>query len=511
MKQSNFLTQKVLSKSAAFSLPFLQKALLSKTMRSKVIAKFEKQIFDRYKKSDLPCLPDRVRQDKIDMARALLASANRALDRNLVSPKVLHRLLETFLCNVLLGQDEGSRAETIVKFSKRHAGKLPPSVIVISPTKGCNLYCVGCYANSGPEREHLPWDIFNRIISEARDLWGLHFITISGGEPLTYRSQGKDLIDAARNHSDCFFMMYTNGTLIDKTVVERLADTGNLIPAISLEGFEARTDERRGRGVFQRVLSAMSLLRNAGVPFGISLTATRHNAFEILSDDFINFCFDQQQASFGWLFQYMPIGRCSTLDLQVTPEQRLWMWQRTWQIIRERHIMLADFWNCGTVADGCIAAGQSRGGGYLYIDWNGKIMPCAFVPYAAGNIHDIYRCGGTLDDVYELPYLQAIRQWQWDYALGKEQPEKCGNLLLPCSLRDNYATGRELIDKYHPEPEDEAAAEALADDTYYHGMVAYDEELRRVFDPVWEEEYVHNTPKRSLVSQPQDHCAGVAL
>jgi hypothetical protein len=255
-----------------------------------------------------------------------------------------------------------------------------------------------------------------------------------------------------------------------------------------VEGFERRTDERRGKGVFQRILAAMANLRQAGMPFGISLTGTRYNAEEILSDEFINFFFKEQQAVFGWLFQYMPIGRSYTLELLVTPEQRLWMWRRTWQIIRERHIMLADFWNCGTVSDGCIAA--ARHGGYFYIDWNGKVMPCVFVPYSAANIHEIYRTGGTLDDIYDLPYFQAIRRWQWDYALGKERPEEHGNWLVPCSLRDHYGVGRALIDRYHADPEDKAAADALRDGNYHERMMAYDEALYKLLDPVWKQEYL---------------------
>jgi hypothetical protein len=188
----------------------------------------------------------------------------------------------------------------------------------------------------------------------------------------------------------------------------------------------------------------------------------------------------------------MPIGRAYTMDLLVTPEQRLWMWRRTWRIIRERQILLADFWNCGTVSEGCIAAGAP--GGYLYIDWNGKVMPCVFVPYAAGDIREVYRQGGTLDDVYELPYFRAIRRWQFEYGLGKQRPEEHSNWLLPCSLRDHYAMGRGLIDAYHPQPEDAAAAEALHDEAYRQRFVQYDRELEDQFGHIWEEEYLNESP-----------------
>lgn len=188
------------------------------------------------------------------------------------------------------------------------------------------------------------------------------FWSSAAGNRLAYRSEGKGILEAAEKHPDVFFMMYTNGTLITEAVAGRMAALGNLSPAISLEGWRERTDERRGPGVFDKVLAAMDRLRRAGVPFGISLTATRHNAEEILSDEFMDFLFEQQGALYGWIFHYMPIGRSFTLDLMPTPEQRAWMWQRVWQIIRERHTFLSDFWNHATLSFGCVAGGHTRGG-----------------------------------------------------------------------------------------------------------------------------------------------------
>lgn len=74
--------------------------------------------------------------------------------------------------------------------------------------------------------------------------------------------------------------------------------------------------------------------------------------------------------------------------------------------------MYADFWNGDTVTEGCIAAGR----GYFHIDWNGRLLLCVFAPYAAADIHAVYESGGTLDDIYNLPYFRAIRQWRSDYS-----------------------------------------------------------------------------------------------
>jgi len=233
-----------------------------------------------------------------------------------------------------------------------------------------------------------------------------------------------------------------------------------------------------------QALAAMARLRQAGVPFGVSLTATRHNAEEILSDEFIDFCFEEQGALYGWLFHYMPIGRSFTLDLMPTPEQRKWMWQRTWEIIRQRHIFLADFWNHGTLSDGCIAGGRTRGRGYLYIDWNGAVSPCVFVPYSPVNVNDVYAKGGTLNDIWAEPFFAGIRGWQENYWQGK------GNWLAPCIIRDHHTDLRRLIAQHEPDPTDESARIALLDPDYARGLEEYDEQYQTLSGPLWEMHYL---------------------
>lgn len=468
---------------------FLERLLLSDRLRPVLVKDLERRVLLRRDQDWAIKVPAQARQDQADLTLALLYSAERALERGLIARPVVRRLVRSFLVALVLREDESAAAASRA-FSERHPGQLPPTLIVVSPTRACNLHCTGCYAAAAANGEHLSAEMFGRIIADAKALWGLRFFTISGGEPLMWRADGRDLLDVAAEHPDCFFHVYTNGTLIDTTVAERMRAAGNLTPAISVEGLEGATDARRGRGTFRRILAAMERLRAAGVPFGVSFTATRWNAEAILSDEVVDFFFERQGASYGWIFQYMPIGRAASLELMVTPEQRLAMWRRTWHLIRERRLFLADFWNCGTATNGCIAAGQHGGAGYFYIDWNGNVMPCVFVPYAAANLNDIYDRGGTLDEVYDLPYFRALRDWQREYALGKESPQDCGNLLRPCSLRDHYQVGRRLIDTYRPAPEDQNAAEALVDPAYAEGMTVYDRQLAAVFDPIWERDYV---------------------
>ncbi len=425
--------------------------------------------------------PLQVQEDKKALLSAVLHSIDRGIERGLISKRVLDRALRIFLLDVLCSRDIRLRAQ-------ERLGFMPPLFVTISPTMKCNLRCPGCYATSAPHCEaKLDWDTFDRILTEMKELWGSCFAVISGGEPFLWNDNGRTFLDMAEKHDYRFFLVYTNGTLIDDKLARRLAELGNITPAISVEGYEAETDAIRGKGVYKRILRAFDALREAGVMFGISITATRRNWDLVTREELFDFYFEEQGALYAWIFQYMPIGRKHAFDLMVTPQQRLEMLRRVWRLVRERKMFIADFWNSGTASDGCIAAG--RAGGYFYINWNGDVTPCVFIPYAAANIYDIYRSGGTLNDVLQTPLFKRIRDWQHEY--GYQQPaEKTRNWLCPCAIRDHFDNFLKAAQECPVTPIDPDAEQALGDPEYHRAMIQYGKEFDRISSEIWEREYI---------------------
>ncbi|RJQ43887.1 MAG: radical SAM protein [Anaerolineaceae bacterium] len=423
-------------------------------------------------------------EDRYAMSQAIIDTAERLLTSpHPIAPAYLKKLADIMVKSIVI---EGGDVQTQQEFKALH-GRRPPGFLVVSPTKSCNLRCKGCYADSGKAHEKLSWDVFDKILTEARDIFGNRFIVISGGEPFTYKDQGKDLLDMVAKHDDMFFMAYTNSLLIDDKTAARMAELGNFSPAISVEGWREKTDDRRGEGVFDGIMETMERLRNHGVPFGISLTATTHNCEELFSDAFMDYLFFEQEAVYGWVFHYMPIGRSFTLDLMPTIQQRQWMWQRSWELIKNKKLFLADFWNHGTLVDGCLAGGRSSGGGYLYINWDGKVTPCVFVPYSPVNINDVYQQGKTIADAWEESFFEHIRTWQADYLKGNGHR---GNLLSPCIIRDHHDVLRQIIAETEPDPENEPARDALLDKDYMQGMIEYGKSYQELTDSIWQKHYL---------------------
>ncbi|HOG46557.1 MAG TPA: radical SAM protein [Anaerolineae bacterium] len=455
-------------------------------LRRAIVGRYERRLHAQYGRQMAAGPNPRIVEQKRDIALAILHTMDRAMEYGLLGAATMRGVLNIITREILFPQF-GQDARR--SFQAQHHS-IPPGLLAISPIKACNLRCQGCFTDSGPAREKLEWDVFSRIVRDARELWGAHFFILAGGEPFLYKDQGHRMIDIAEQHRDCFFLLFTNATLIDDAIARRLGALGNVTPAVSVEGLRETTDARRGAGVFDRVVQAMGLLRREHVPFGLSITATSHNYREIMSDEFIDFFYGQMQAMYGWIFQYMPIGRAISIAMMPTPEQRLWMLDRMWQIVAEKHYFLADFWSSGILTDGCLSAGGR--GGYLYIDWNGAITPCAFVPYSPLNIHDVYAGGGSLNDVWAHPFFADLRAWQQQYnpGMGLPGPHPRGNLLTPCPYRDHHAQFMEILRRHEPDPTDENAEAALLDPEYHEGMVRFDRELAALADPIWQREYL---------------------
>jgi len=319
-----------------------------------------------------------------------------AVNSALVSAPKRTRVMERELCNV-------------------------PWAILMDPTSACNLSCKGCWAAEYPKADWMDEALLDRIIREGKAL-GIYFYLYSGGEPLVRRA---DLLRLAERHPDCFFLAFTNGTLVDERFAEESRRLGNIVLAISVEGFEEETDLRRGIGTYRKAIRAMDLLKARGVPFGFSTCYHRLNAEVVGSSEYVDLMIEKG-CRFGWYFTYMPLGRDAKTELLATEDQRAFMLRRVREFRKTKPIFLLDFWNDGEFVGGCIAGGRR----YIHINAAGDVEPCAFIHYSGANIRDM-----SLLDALKQPLFK-------EYAEGQPFNE---NHLRPCPLLDNPSRLREMV------------------------------------------------------------------
>ena len=373
-----------------------------------------------------------------------------------LSPHCLKTVSRNLFVNGLL------RSSAIrVEFERKH-GFSPPFTVLLSPTMKCNLRCKGCYSGKYTRYEGLSYELLDRIVGEARDL-GSMFTVLSGGEPLTRKD---DLFRLVEKYNDMYFMFYTNGTLIDDAVADRLAELGNAGAVMSLEGFEERTDARRGEGVFKKVMAAMDRLKDRGVAFGTSLTVTRHNIEEITSDEFFEHLLNKG-IMVCWLFLFLPVGKDPDVSLMPTPEQREQLRQRGSQLRDKYPIFIADFWNDAPHVGGCIAGGRN----YIHINANGDVEPCVFTHFAVDKIHD-----KSLLEVLQSDFFRSIRS---------KQPYS-ENLLTPCMIIDNPDVYREVVRTCNAYPTHEGAEDVLM--KIKDELDDYGQRIRALTAPIWDRE-----------------------
>lgn len=277
-----------------------------------------------------------------------------------------------------------SKAASKKRKMSEKAGEHIPAFLIASITSSCNLHCAGCYAravhscvDTEPEGQ-LSAQEWDHIFSEAEEM-GISFILLAGGEPMIRR----DVIEMAGNRQKIMFPIFTNGTLMDGTYIRMLKKCRNLIPIFSMEGKEKQTDIRRGEGVYRKVLSAMEDMQKEKLLFGSSVTVTKENLEEVMSDAFIK-NLEERDCKAVFFVEFVPMSP-ELKKLAPGDEERKYMGERLAEIrSKYQDMIFLSFPGDEKSSGGCIAAGR----GFFHINFHGGAEPCPFSPYSDVNVRD---------------------------------------------------------------------------------------------------------------------------
>jgi MoaA/NifB/PqqE/SkfB family radical SAM enzyme len=270
-----------------------------------------------------------------------------------------------------------------------------PPILVISVTSKCNLHCEGCYhqaLRNRPDAEMSNERIW-KLVEEAKEL-GISFIVLAGGEPLMRPS----ILDLSKETPEIMFMMFTNGQLINDQILNQITENRNVVPLLSLEGYQIDTDGRRGTGVYNVLLQAITKLKAKEIFWGTSLTMTRTNFAEVTDDKLIKQLVDSG-CKFFMLTEYTPVIK-GTENWVLSEEQKA-------QVISIRNgfrkkypaLFIALPWDEDEIG-GCLSAGR----GFVHISSEGNVEPCPFIAYSDTNLKNM-----SLKDALQSKMLKTIR------------------------------------------------------------------------------------------------------
>ncbi|MBQ2653923.1 MAG: radical SAM protein [Methanobrevibacter sp.] len=263
-------------------------------------------------------------------------------------------------------------------------GQNMPAFLIASITSSCNLHCMGCYSrenNSCSDEEpsnQLSADEWEDIFKQAKDI-GISFIVLAGGEPMLRQ----DVLIKATKYPEILFPIFTNGTLLNNDNLNLFDDNRNLVPIISIEGDERLTDLRRGTGVYGQLVSSMELMKKNNIIFGASLTFTKENLSQLLSEEYISKLHDSG-CKVVFFIEYVPVNK-ETIELAPDESQRQLLLNELNRLRQEYDDMLfLSFPGDEKQSGGCLAAGR----GFFHINSHGAAEPCPASPYSDINVKD---------------------------------------------------------------------------------------------------------------------------
>jgi MoaA/NifB/PqqE/SkfB family radical SAM enzyme len=267
-------------------------------------------------------------------------------------------------------------------------GEHIPPFLIASITNKCNLHCKGCYARANHScTDHcsqdgmdglLTGEQWGSIFDQAKDM-GIEFILLAGGEPFVRI----DVLQQAAKQDHLLFPIFTNGTMIDEQYIELLSQNRNLMPVISIEGNQQTTDARRGEGIYQKLVDTMTQLKQRGIIFGASVTVTKENVLEVMSDVFINQLGLSGVKAIIYV-EYVPVDKDS-MELAPDDQTREMMMTRLNKLrFNISDMLFIAFPGDEKTSGGCLAAGR----GFFHINARGGAEPCPFSPYSDTNVID---------------------------------------------------------------------------------------------------------------------------
>jgi len=143
-------------------------------------------------------------------------------------------------------------------------------------TDQCNLSCRHCLFSASPAKNRsLDPNLLNNTVAQALEL-GCRLFSFTGGEPFLYPGLIHFLQRLLAGNSSCHAAVLTNGLLL-KQYVDELRGMNRLHLQVSLDGLEESHDHLRGNGRYQQLLKNLSTLRDANIPFALSIAISTEN------------------------------------------------------------------------------------------------------------------------------------------------------------------------------------------------------------------------------------------
>ena len=247
-------------------------------------------------------------------------------------------------------------------------------------TDYCNLACTHCCFSAKRKQNNKIETIDMDIVKKIARMNPMQ-ISITGGEPLLV-SNILEIIEYFKKNIDGSLTIATNGTQINKNNVGLLCKNIDVFD-ISLDGIDAETtDKIRGKGVFDKVMASIKLLKENGAKkITVSMVFDDKTSKNI--DAFLELC--EKLEVEPMVRALNMVGRAKEKHTETSDEMTKFMSGGEANIL------------------GCY---DCPGGVYeLFVDCKGDLYPCGLFK------EDKYKIGNIFDDDFQ-------QKMKWDKSLS---------------------------------------------------------------------------------------------
>ncbi len=268
------------------------------------------------------------------------------------------------------------------------------NLVEILVTQKCNLACLYCLAEAGPDMPHLHPEIAFEAVDRAFELPEAKplAIQLSGGEPFVNFKLFRAVVEyierkSAETGREAMVCTQSNGTLVTDEIAEFLAAHGIAI-GVSIDGPAHLNNRSRpmlgGQESHARTIRGIKILQQRGIKFGTILVLNR-----------VNVGYPEEIADF-----FSELGIKST---KINPINMIGDAQRTWDdmsISSDEYFEFLDRWIAHVTNGGppvlesnlgeylkylyrrvhdyrCMRSNCGAGKSFFLVDASGDVYPCA--------------------------------------------------------------------------------------------------------------------------------------
>ncbi|MBI5359236.1 MAG: radical SAM protein [Planctomycetes bacterium] len=249
-----------------------------------------------------------------------------------------------------------------------------PVTCLFEITRHCFFSCKHCYAYDNKRRREMSFGEICSVLKQLKNA-GTLFLTITGGEPLSR----KDFLRIVRfaDKMGFYLTIFSNAYLLDQRTVKALSGLNIYYVGISLYGAKQSThDGITGQpGSFDRLISAVKLLKKNGIGVVLKLVlmennATEHKAMKRLAKKLKAVCQADPTIT--------PRDNAGLSPVRLRPSagslRKIFVDWKKGLAFCEKNVLPQEFFEC--------AAGRS----FCAVNAYGDLLACVQIPVSAGSL-----------------------------------------------------------------------------------------------------------------------------